>query len=106
MTTTCPVPPGMTPIMDVDAPVFDLIMRRATDLTLAYGEPLTILGLIPDGAVCCQNSCQFRHNHSVVVIPDMALIELISNGFDEAPTLRMRRADGRTAHAYRITLSP
>lgn len=106
MRATCPVPPGMIPIMELDKPMFDHIMRHATDLTLAYGEPLTILGLCYAGAVCCQNSCQFSHNHSVVVIPDVALIELISNGFSEEPTLQMRRADGRSAHAYRITLSP
>lgn len=106
MRATCPVPLGMIPIMEVDKRMFDHIMRHATDLTLAYGEPLTILGLCSAGAVCCTHRCQFSHDNSVVVIPDVTLIELISNGFSEEPTLQMRRADGRSAHAYRIKLSP
>lgn len=106
MRATCPVPPGMIPIMELDRPMFELVLRQATDVTLAYGEPLTILGLTTYGAACCTHRCQFSHDDSVVVIPDVALIELVSNGFSEEPTLQMRRADGRSAHAYRITLSP
>lgn len=106
MAETCQTPAGMLSILTLDRDTFIHIMLRAADVTLAYGEPLTILGLTTHGAACCTNRCQFSHDNSVVVIPDVTLIELISNGFSEEPTLQMRRADGRSAHAYRIKLSP
>lgn len=101
MEFTCYRPPGMITASKLSGATFWRIAGFAADIATRTQEPITILGASPGAAVLCRMDCQFTHPDSVILIPDVVLIELVANGFDEVPTAVLKRSDGRSVHAYR-----
>lgn len=103
MAETCRTPRGMLPVLNAPDPLFLVLVSKVADRALASGEPVTLLGSAFGDAVCCRQRCRFEHPGSVVIVPDVALIELISNGFSDQPTLTLRNQDQRCVYLYRVS---
>lgn len=102
MKAHCYRPTHLVPILDLPAQVFHQVCSAAADIAIQHDDTVTVLGLVPGAAVLCRHSCRFHHPGSVVVIPDVVLVELMANGFDDTATTGLQRADGRTVHLFRV----
>lgn len=103
MADVCETPRGMLPVLNAPDPLFMVLVSRVADHAMASGESVTLLGSAFGDVVCCRQRCRYRHPGSVVLIPDVVLIELVSNGFSDQPTLTLRNQDQRCVYLYRVS---
>jgi hypothetical protein len=104
MEFTCYRPPGMCPVLQLPDVVFRQVAQRGADLALASGEPVTVLGVYLTAPVLCQEPCHLHHPDSIVIMPDVMLVELFANGqlFEGDVTVQViRRSDSRSVRIYR-----
>jgi hypothetical protein len=96
-------PIGMRLATELPGPMLDRIARYSAGIAVMTGEPVTIRGTTTRGVYYCRELCQFDHAGSVVVLPDVMLIELVANGAAIPDTQTIELAEGRTAFMYAVT---
>lgn len=76
----------------------------AADLATESGQPVAFLGLYGplNQPKYCRGRCVADHAGSVLVIPDVVMIEMQANGWAEAKTEMLTRPDGAAVWLYKV----
>ena len=81
----------MVRALDLPAEVLRKLVVEAGKVALNSSATVTVLGACPGPfplGCFCRKSCQYGHDRSVVVLPDIVAIELLANGDDTVGELR------------------
>lgn len=79
-TRHCWAPVGMILAVDLPASILEIMVRHAARVAISSGDVVTVLGASHSCAGhFCRHACKLTHSGSVVVLPDLDVIELYAN---------------------------
>ena len=93
-----------TCLSDLSNKDFKQVVECVADEAWRLGTPIAILsceGCFVLDIRLCRNSCAFTHDGSVIVVPDVYMIEMAAHEADYTDTLMVERNDGRCAYIFR-----
>jgi hypothetical protein len=82
------------------------LIRNAASVALWTDDPVSILGHIGGIAQYCRGECDRDHSGSVVLLPDVMLMELVANGHAVPETQKINGREGRAAYLFAVGDAP
>jgi hypothetical protein len=78
------------------------LIRNAASVALWTDDPVSILGQVGGITQYCRGECDRSHEGSLVLIPDVTLLELQANGHVVPVTQKINGRDGRAAYLFAV----
>lgn len=95
--------PDMTPALNMEPGLLIALAEKVAEVALAHGHAVAVLGANEEVAAVCLQECACQHVGSVVVVPDLLVLQLEANEVGPSvPTAYLSMPEGRSVALFAV----